>query len=509
MNYNYIIPTLKTDGYKVGHKFMVPPGTEMMYSNMTPRSGKYGPKNIEGAVSAGQQILIHKIEEDWRVNFFSKPKFEVCGETQYELTLYLGLKTPFDVSHMEQLHDLGYLPLTVKSIPEGMVVPFGVPMFTFYNTIALEKGVFDWITNYLETIISTEGWKTPTAATIAVEFLKLGTKWAKKTDQHNVGFIKWQFHDFSMRGIDGISGVVNTSIGHAMAFYGSDSLPVIPTARKYYGAKGFVVGSVNASEHSVMSAGIGFQGEFNTYKRILTDFPEGIISLVSDTQNLWRVITEYYPELKDLIMARDGKLVTRGDSGNPVDIICGEELDHRLQTGSPREKGMIELLWDIFGGTVNDQGYKVLDPHVGAIYGDSINLERAEQIFERLEAKKFASTNTVLGIGSFTYQYVTRDTLGFAVKATEVIIDGKSIPIFKDPITDDGTKKSAKGLLRVNEIVEADSYGTLHHKSYQLQDQCTWEEEAGGALQVIFKDGEFYNQTTLEEIRARIDKLID
>jgi nicotinamide phosphoribosyltransferase len=199
-------------------------------------------------------------------------------------------------------------------------------------------------------------------------------------------------------------------------------------------------------------------------------------------------------------------LVIRPDSGDPVDIICGEQVisrDYRdvvenaqLDLTHPKYKGVIELLWDVFGGTVNEQGYKVLDSHIGAIYGDSITIDRAEEICKRLEAKGFASTNIVLGVGSFTYQFNTRDTFGFAMKATYVEVNGEEREIFKDPITDDGTKKSARGLLKV--------FRTTLENEVVLHDQCTWAEEEGGILQTIYKDGKFVNVTTLTQIREKL-----
>jgi nicotinamide phosphoribosyltransferase len=288
--------------------------------------------------------------------------------------------------------------------------------------------------------------------------------------------------------------------------------------------------------------------EYQVFKRLLETYPTGILSVVSDTFDLFKVITEYLPRLKQEILARDGKLVIRPDSGDPVDIVCGESKVGSLnydQTGraypdnyevgghwhntiwkngdkyyklvglpnhaewneitpEPKHKGVIELLWDVFGGTVNEQGYKVLDPHIGAIYGDSITLDRAEEICKRLKAKGFASTNIVLGIGSFTYQYNTRDTFGFAMKATYCEVDGIGREIFKDPITDDGTKKSATGLLQVVKTFTSDSYGKLHPSSYKLNDKVSWEEENTGELRTIYKNGEFYNTTTLTEIKNRL-----
>ncbi|MEO8240232.1 MAG: nicotinate phosphoribosyltransferase, partial [Flavobacterium sp.] len=156
--------------------------------------------------------------------------------------------------------------------------------------------------------------------------------------------------------------------------------------------------------------------------------------------------------------------------------------------------GVIELLWDVFGGSVNAKGHKELVPQIGAIYGDSITVARATQICERLKTKGFASTNVVLGIGSFTYQYNTRDTFGFAMKATYGEVDGEGRAIFKDPITDDGTKKSAKGLMKID----------LVDGVYHLTDNVSWEEEQKGELKEVFRDGKLLIDQSLSEIKIRV-----
>jgi nicotinamide phosphoribosyltransferase len=529
-------PLLLTDGYKTSHHQMYPDGTTLVYSNFTPRSNKYGPKGVDKVVSFGQQMVMRQIHEAFDKEFFSKPKDEVCGEMKKELSLYLG--TDYDVSHFEKLHDLGYLPIHVKILQEGTLIPIKVPVLTIYNT----HPDFYWVTNYLETIISNLLWKPMTSATIAHTYRKVLTKWQEKTDKEKGWFIDWQGHDFSMRGMDSIDATSSSGLGHLTSFMGTDSLPAIGGARKYYGETEFVGGSVNATEHSVMCAGTK-DDEIGTFRRLLQIYPTGILSVVSDTWDLWRVCTEYVSVLKEEILARDGKLVIRPDSGDPVDILCGEHKVGKLNydqsgraypdnpeigenwhktvwknndkyyrlvglpshaewdeiTPEPKHKGVIELLWDVFGGTVNEQGYKVLDPHIGAIYGDSITIDRADEICRRLEAKGFASTNVVLGIGSFTYQYNTRDTFGFAMKATYVEVNGEGREIFKDPITDDGMKKSAKGLMKVYR-----TQGSHGHSSYQLQDQVSWDEESQGDLQTLYKDGEFHNLTTLSKIRTTL-----
>lgn len=509
-------PLLLTDGYKTGHHQQYPKGTTLVYSNFTPRSNKYAPKGCNKVVSFGQQMVMIQIHEAFQKEFFSKDKSEVCGEMKRELSLYLG--TDYDVTHFEKLHDLGYLPIHVKGIEEGTLVPMKVPVLTIYNT----HPDFYWVTNYLETILSNLLWKPMTSATIAHTYRKVLTKWQEKTDAEKGWFIDWQGHDFSMRGMDSVEAVISSGLGHLTSFSGTDSLPTLYGARKFYGMDNndFVGGSVNATEHSVMCAG-SREDEIGTFRRLLETYPTGILSIVSDTWDLWKVCTEHVITLKEEILSRDGKLVIRPDSGDPVDILCGAWEENILPSGffeqtpkaGPEGKGVIELLWDVFGGAVNEQGYKVLDSHIGAIYGDSITIDRADEICRRLEAKGFASTNVVLGIGSFTYQYNTRDTFGFAMKATYVELTQTVVDsgigetgamerqetvgreIFKDPITDDGTKKSATGLLSVIQIQD---------DPMQLIDKVDWETENLGMLRTIYLDGLFWNTTTLTQIRTKL-----
>ena len=487
-------PLFLTDGYKTGHDRQYPPGTTRVYSNFTPRSNKYAPKGCDQLVSFGQQMVTRQIHDAFANEFFSKPKDEVCGEMKRELSMYLN--TDYDVSHFERLHDLGYLPICIKSLEEGTLVPMKVPVLTIYNT----HPDFFWVTNYLETIISNLLWKPMTSATISHAYRVLFTSWQEKTDAEQAWFVDWQAHDFSMRGMDSVDAVISSGLGHLTSFSGSDSLPTIYGARKYYGADGPVCGSVNATEHSVMCAG-SKDDEIGTFRRLLETYPTGILSVVSDTWDLWKVCTEHIVTLKEEILSRDGKLVIRPDSGDPVEIICGKKWNDEQnpydENADAIEKGVIELLWDVFGGTINEQGYKVLDPHIGAIYGDSITLDRAEQIFTRLEAKGFASTNIVLGVGSFTYQYNTRDTFGFAMKATYVEVNGEGREIFKDPITDDGVKKSAKGLMKV----------VKENGAYRLIDQISWKTEGEGELRCIYLNGQFENQIIFNDIRENLKRI--
>lgn len=480
-----INPLLLTDAYKLGHRVQYPDKTEVVYSNWTPRKSRI--PGISHIVNFGTQMVLQYVHNSFERNFFSRPRNEVCME--YQRIVQDFMNAPYPIEHIEALYDLGYLPIKVKALPEGALVPIRVPVLTIKNT----KAKFFWITNYLETLLSCLLWGPMTSATIAHQYRVILSHWAEKTSS-NPSFIDWQGHDFSMRGMYGDFAAILSACGHATSFTGSDTVPAVLALKKYYDAKGLILGSVNATEHSVMCAG-GKEDEIETFRRLLGIYPTGILSVVSDTWDLWKVLTNYLPILKDEIMARDnGKLVIRPDSGDPVDIICGTLIQSNLSR-RPTDKGVIELLWETFGGTVNDKGFKELDPHIGAIYGDSITLERAEEICKRLAAKGFASTNIVFGIGSYTYQYNTRDTFGFAMKATHVVIDGVGREIFKNPVTDSGEKKSACGLLRIDLGANGE---------YVLRDKVTPAEEEGGELKVIYEDGTFYNRQTLAQIRQKL-----
>lgn len=479
-------PLLYTDGYKVDHRRQYPEGTTLVYSNWTPRKSRINA--IDEVVFFGLQYFIKKyIIEEFNTNFFNKPKKEIAEKYSRRINNYLG-PNAVGIKHIEDLHDLGYLPMVIKALPEGSSVPIRVPMMTMYNTLP----DFFWLTNYFETILSTTIWMPCTSATIAKQYRKILDKYAEETSTA-LEFVDWQGHDFSMRGIAGMEAAVMSASGHLLSFSGTDTIPAIDFLEEYYNAnsdKELVGGSVAATEHSVMCMGTN-TGEQETFKRLITEvYPNGIVSIVSDTWDLWKVLTEYLPNLKEDVLARDGKVVIRPDSGDPADIICGNPNGKTEE----EKKGVIELLWEIFGGQTNSKGYKELDSHIGAIYGDSITTERATDICERLKQKGFASTNVVLGIGSFTYQYNTRDTFGFAMKATYGEVNGEGREIFKDPITDDGTKKSAKGLLKIEK----------ENGTYKLIDQVNWEQEKTGELKEVFKDGKLLIDDSLQDIRNRV-----
>lgn len=527
-------PVTKYDGYKCDHRRQYPSNSQLVFSNLTARGTRV--KGLEKVITFGLQYFMKEyLIADWNQNFFSKDVEEVVRKYKRRLTNYLGPNQIGD-QHIRDLHALGHLPLEVWALPEGSNVDLRVPMFVLWNTDAR----FYWLTNAIETILSTTIWGPCTSATTAVMYRKIFQKWADKTNPEAAAFVPWQGHDFSFRGHFGSEAATMSGAAHLLAFTGTDTVPAIDFLEDYYNAdsdKELVGGSVSATEHSVMCMG-GMEDELETFRRLIEDiYSTGIISIVSDTWDFWHVVDPtdgILVTLKDKIMARDGKVVIRPDSGDPVKIVTGYFEDEIIReddkifekkivaSEGPNNnpiliavkgselteneiKGLVVCLWEIFGGTESSTGYKVLDSHIGAIYGDSITLERAEQICQRLADKGFASTNVVFGIGSFTYQgavtpdaIVTRDTHMFAVKSTygEVLVDGETVgvEIFKDPKTDSGMKKSAKGLTAVYEV---DGH-------FVMKDQATWDEVKNCAFVQVFQNGTITKDWTLAEIRAKV-----
>lgn len=561
-------PLNQIDFYKADHRRQYPEGTDLVYSNFTPRSDHLSTIPLElsthKVVFFGLQYFILKyLMEDFNEKFFDDNQDWVVNSYKRRLDNALG-KDAVPVDHIRALHNLGYLPLEIRALPEGSLVPVKCPVLVLWNT----HPDFFWLTNYIETIMSSYLWQPITSATTAYHYRLLLDKFAKETGA-DPAFVDFQAHDFSFRGMPGPEAAAMSGSGHLTSFVGTDTIPAIDLVEDYYNAnsdKELVGASVPATEHSVMCLGQK-ESELETFRRLIEDvYPKGIVSIVSDTWDFWKVITEYAAQLKDKIMARDGKVVFRPDSGDPVKIICGSidihEIKDDIQIGywaeailssivrtetphgepgpdsetgyfrqnglihkitvnftwdrydkqyyylddssvasdeivdlAPEQKGAVECLWELYGGTTTDLGYKVLDQHVGLIYGDSITLERATQILTKLKAKGFASSNIVFGVGSFTYQHVTRDTFGFAVKSTYGEVEGVGYDIFKDPVTDGGIKKSAVGRLAV--LLDEKGEFVLHDRQPEFYNE-------GDQLVTVFRDGELLVEHKFSDIRKRI-----
>jgi nicotinamide phosphoribosyltransferase len=490
-------PIYKTDFYKTSHVSQFPSNTELVYSNLTPRSSRM--EGVDEMVFFGlQYFILNYLIEDWNYNFFMQNERKVVSEYEQFIKLTLG-QSSVKTDHIRDLHRLGYLPIRIRAVKEGQLVPMRVACLTIENTLP----EFYWLTNFLETAMSATLWGMCTSATTSFQYRKIAEKYKNQTVSDKPdNFVKLTCHDFSMRGMFGLEAAMMSGAAHLISFAGSDTIPAIHFLSKYYGAditKELVACSVSASEHAVMTLSAAVEGEFESFKRLITEtYPNGIISLVCDSYDFYKVISEYLPKLKPEIMARDGKFVCRPDSSpkTPVEIICG---DTDAPEGTPEYKGLIECLWDTFGGTYTENGYKLLDPHIGAIYGEAIFPDRQELIYKLLAQKGFASYNILFGVGSFGFQMKSRDSLGLAVKATAAVVGGKEYLIYKQPKTDDGTKNSARGFLKV-----LNDKGKL-----TMQDGLSRDESEGGALEDVFVDGKLLRSQTLAEIRGLIDKNFD
>ena len=484
-----INPFLLTDFYKTIHHMCYAPGMTKLVSYWTPRMSRKD--HMDKVVMFGLQTFMKRyLIQYFNENFFQKDKKKVVYEYKRIISKTMG-NMAADTKHIEALHDLGYLPIQIKAVAEGSRVNIKTPMIEITNT----QDGFAWLVNYLETFMSCNIWQPMTSATIAYRYREIIEKYFNLTVEK--GDVRKACGDFSMRGFSSVESAELSGAAHLLSFIGTATIPAICYLEKYYNCnieEEIVAVGTPSTEHSVMCS-YG-EDEFAAYKRLITEvFPSGVLSIVSDTYDYWNVITDILPRLKEDIINRDGKIVIRGDSGDPVKIICG---DKNAEKDSEEYKGTVELLWDIFGGEINSKGYKVLNSKIGTIYGDSITVERCEQICNGLEEKGFAVNNCVFGIGSYTYQYNTRDTFGFALKATHAVIDGEEKFIFKAPKTDkDNFKKSQKGMC----YVYGDGEDILYKDELTLKEQAEFKDNL---LEIVFKDGKLIKDYSLSEIRNRL-----
>ncbi|AMU74024.1 nicotinate phosphoribosyltransferase [Mycobacteroides abscessus] len=490
VDYAPVAPLFHTDAYKLDHRrqYALSGNVTRVYSNYTNRKSRI--PGVDKVVHFGLQAYIQRYLMDEFAPFFAAPSHKVTAAYKARLAQVLGREAAdaIGVGHIASLHDLGYLPLRFCAVPEGTLVPIGVPSFTVEST----RG-FGWLTNFVETGLSAGLWQASTSATIAHEYRKVLESAALRTGGDPTD-IDWQCHDFSYRGMSSHESAAVSGAAHLLSFTGTDSLVSLDWIERYYGGP-YEASSVPATEHSVMCTGIETLGEQETFSRLLDLYPTGTVAVVADTFDLWRVLTEYLPALRDKVCARDGKLVIRPDSGDPETILCGDET---ATVGSPQWMGVLGLLYEHFGGRKNIAGFIELNPKVGAIYGDSITLDRARSITARMEKLGYASTNVVFGVGSFTYQYNTRDTFGSAMKATWVEVDGRGVNLLKDPVTDDGTKKSATGRLAV--LRKSKAFGGQMF----LVEKAVLFAELNSLLRPVWEDGKFIKRQTFSDVRKML-----
>jgi nicotinamide phosphoribosyltransferase len=449
MRLEQINPILLSDSYKVGHWAVLPEGTEYLYSYLESRGGLY-----QETVFFGLQYYLKKY-------LTVQITHEMINSAEVFFTKHFGTKAIFNRvgwEHIVNAHD-GYLPLRIKAVPEGMVIPTRNVMMTIENTDAY----CPWLTNYVETLLL-KVWYTITVATLSREIKKTILEYLVKTgDPAGLAF---KLHDFGYRGASSEESAMLGGMAHLVNFMGTDTMIALVGAFEYYGEEmaGF---SIPATEHSVMSA-LGELGELRQMERFLKAFGDGpypAIACVSDTYDIYRACSEYWGQqlFREVTSLNNGKvLVVRPDSGDPVTVV----------------RQVVEMLADKFGYTTNEKGYKVLN-HVRVIQGDGITHSTIKAILEELTHRKWSADNVAFGMGGALLQQVNRDTQKFAIKASSIVINGSVRDVWKSPVTDNG-KRSKAGRLKL--MYNNDGVLETYSSNVPGQDMLEWVFENGKVL---------------------------
>jgi len=499
---NNINPMLMIDFYKACHAEMLPADITKSVSYFTPRMSRVD--MWDKVVFFGLQAFIKTWLIDYfNAEFFGKSQDEVIGSYKRIMDHCLGERA-YKIDKIRRLHQLGYLPIEIVALPEGVRVPMQVPMFGITNT----HPDFAWLPQALESLISAEMWHPMIAATVGAEYRALVNHFYNLTCDDSISRSK-SLGAFDFRGEECLQSAVKAGAGWCLSFLNTATVPTIPYLEQMYNCncenESVAFGSPS-TEHSVMCSNYAVDGdEISLLRRLLTEiYPDTSFSAVLDSYDYWNVIDNVLPQLHDEIMAHNGCMLMRGDSGDPVETVTKT----------------VFKLWDQFGGTINSKGYKVLDPHVKAIYGDSITLLRCNEIFGILKENGFACSNVALGVGSFSFQCIeeievdqvsddgnytvkrvlkpfTRDTFSSCIKATYCEIDGKPVPIFKNP-KDGGFKKSQKGCCIVLED---------YKNGYCCMDGYDWKHanrSLVNKLKPVFRDGKMLKEWTLAEVRNNL-----
>ena len=490
-------PMLLIDFYKAVHAEMLPKNITKSVSYFTPRMSRV--KRWDKVVMFGLQGFIKTYLIDYfNEEFFDWPFDEVISDYKRIMDATLG-KDAYKIDKIEKLHQLGYLPIEIIALPEGTLVPMHVPMFGITNT----HPDFAWLPQALESLISAEMWHPMLAATVGYTYRKIVDEYYSLTCDDNIPRAR-ALGAFDFRGEECLQSAEKAGAGWCLSFLNTATVPTIPYLEVNYNCdctKEPVAFGSPSTEHSVMCSNYAVDGDEETLlRRLLTEiYPNTSFSAVLDSYDYWNVIDNILPKIKEEILTHNGCMLMRGDSGDCVEVVTKT----------------VFKLWDIFGGTINSKGYKVLNPHVKAIYGDSITIQRCEQIYQILMENGFACSNVALGVGSFSFQCVeedgilkpfTRDTFSSCIKATYCEIDGKPYPIFKNP-KDGGFKKSQKGCCKVryeNLAVDRMDETTVH---LNYHDEFTWEQATNdpfNMLKTVFKDGITTYEQSLAEIRDRL-----
>jgi nicotinamide phosphoribosyltransferase len=461
---------LMADAYKYSHHKLYYPGTSKIYSYLESRGGEFSQ-----TVFFGLQYLLKEYLEGVVI---TKEKID---EAEKVMNQVFGRTDVFDRTKFEYILNQysGKLPLRIKAVPEGTVVPVNNVLMTIENT---DPKCF-WLTNFLETLLM-QVWYPSTVATLSREIKQIVEEYYEDTASYSAkAGIEFVLNDFGFRGVSSLESAALGGAAHLVNFSGSDTVAGSMLAKDYYNTETVYGLSVPATEHSICTL-LGEEGELEVFKHILKTFPKGIVACVSDSYNIFRACNDYWgTELKDLILSRDGTLVIRPDSGDPVFTILR----------------VFDILFDKFGYTLNEKGYKVLPPQIRVLQGDGINLHSIRALFAALKVNGISAENLLLGMGGALLQKVDRDTQKFAFKCSYAELDGRSINVQKSPVELDelgnlrqSFKKSKAGRLKL--IQTEEGYKTVGENELP---------EYKDVLQTVFENGRVLKEENFEQIRAR------
>ena len=461
---------LLADGYKYSHHKLYYPGTTKIYSYLESRGGEF-----DETVFYGLQYFLKEYLEGVA---FDLGHIEQASSI---LSQVFGREDVFDRSKFEYIlkkHG-GKLPVRIRAVPEGTVVPVKNVLMTIEST---DPECF-WLSNFLETLLM-QIWYPSTVATLSREVKKLVTRFYEETASEDAkGGIDFVLNDFGFRGVSSVESAGLGGSAHLVNFMGSDNLEASTFAMRYYNTRTAYGKSIPATEHSNMTL-LGKDGEKEIMRHIIDTFPSGMIACVSDSYNIFQACEEYWgEELKDKVLNREGTLVIRPDSGDPKMTLLR----------------MFEILFDKFGFTVNEKGFKVLPPQIRVIQGDGVKYQAIKEIYEALTAQGISAENIVFGMGGALLQKVNRDTQKFALKCSYAEINGEGIPVQKSPIEMDADgnlvpsfKTSKSGRLKL--IKENGNYRTVDE---------SYPTDLSDELVTIFENGKIVNEWTFESIRER------
>lgn len=464
---------LLADAYKYAHHKFYYPGTTQIYSYLESRGGMFNE-----TIFFGLQYFLKE--------YLQGPSFtqQDLDEADDFLQQVFGRDDVFDKSKFQYVLDKynGRLPVKIKAVAEGTAIPTGNVLMTIENT---DPECY-WLTNFLETLLM-QVWYPCTVATLSNQIRKVvGQFYNETATEGSEAGIDFVLNDFGFRGVSSVESAKIGGAAHLINFSGSDNLAGSGMAIKYYGAQKVYGQSIPATEHSICTL-LGSEGELEIFKHVLRSFPTGTIACVSDSFNIFKACKEYWGgELRDEILKRDGTLVIRPDSGDPVMTLLK----------------IFEILFEAFGFTTNTKGYRVLPPQVRVIQGDGVNYNEIINIYNALKTNGISAENLAFGMGGALLQKIDRDTERFALKCSSAIINGREVEVEKSPTEMDAHgnitpsfKKSKAGRLKLAKINGI--FKTVNQHEYLgLADE----------LHTVFENGELFNTITFEQVKANANK---